>query len=197
MKVMFKKNWTKLHLKSETRSCELDMGKRLPMSNPKLSDLGFKMGLRPILLVFLLLLSAVGLAADRNERMRELTPKFMCVCGGCNQVLMNCNHIGCPSREAMLKDIGKRVDQGDNNDGVVEYFIDKYGTSVLSAPPASGFNLTAWVMPFAALGVGLVVAILFLRRFKAAQAPASAGPVDLTQYQQKVEEELKKFTPED
>jgi len=197
LKVMFKKNWTKLHLKSETRSCELDMGKRLPMSNPKLSDLGFKMGLRPILLVFLLLLSAVGLAADRNERMRELTPKFMCVCGGCNQVLMNCNHIGCPSREAMLKDIGNRVDQGDNNDGVVEYFIDKYGTSVLSAPPASGFNLTAWVMPFAALGVGLVVAILFLRRFKAAQAPASAGPVDLTQYQQKVEEELKKFTPED
>jgi len=173
------------------------MEKRVPMSNPKLSDLGFKMGLRPILLVFLLLLSAVGLAADRNERMRELTPKFMCVCGGCNQVLMNCNHIGCPSREAMLKDIGKRVDQGDNNDGVVEYFIDKYGTSVLSAPPASGFNLTAWVMPFAALGVGLVVAILFLRRFKAAQAPASAGPVDLTQYQQKVEEELKKFTPED
>ena len=194
---MFKKNWTKLHLKSESRSCELDMEKRVPMSNPKLSDLGFEMGLRPILLVFLLLLSAVGLAADRNERMRELTPKFMCVCGGCNQVLMNCNHIGCPSREAMLKDIGKRVDQGDSNDGVVEYFIDKYGTSVLSAPPASGFNLTAWVMPFAALGVGLVVAILFLRRFKAAQSPASAGPVDLTQYQQKVEEELKKFTPED
>jgi cytochrome c-type biogenesis protein CcmH len=110
---------------------------------------------------------------------------------------MNCNHVGCPSREAMLKDIGKRVDQGDSNDGVVEYFIDKYGTSVLSAPPASGFNLTAWVMPFAALGVGLVIAILFLRRFKTAHAPATAGPVDLAQYQQKVEEELKKFTPED
>jgi cytochrome c-type biogenesis protein CcmH len=147
--------------------------------------------------VFLLLLTSAGLTADRNERMRELTPRFMCVCGGCNQVLMNCNHVGCPSREAMLKDIGKRVDQGDSNDGVVEYFIDKYGTSVLSAPPASGFNLTAWVMPFAALGVGLVVAILFLRRFRAAQAPAAAGPADLTQYQQKVEEELKKFTPED
>jgi cytochrome c-type biogenesis protein CcmH len=148
--------------------------------------------------VFLLLLSSAGLTADRNERMRDLTPKFMCVCGGCNQVLMNCNHIGCPSREAMLKDISKRVDQGDTNDGVVEYFIDKYGTSVLSAPPASGFNLTAWVMPFAALGVGLAVAILFLRRFKAAAAhTSSAAPVDLTQYRQKVEEELKKFTPED
>src|SRR6516162_4298131 len=142
-------------------------------------------------LVFLLFLTSVSFTADRNERVRELTPKFMCVCGGCNQVLMNCNHIGCPSREAMLKDISKRVDQGDTNDGVVEYFTDKYGTSVLSAPPASGFNLMAWVMPFVALGGGLVVAILFLRRFKAAQSTASAGPVDLTQYQQKVEEELK------
>jgi cytochrome c-type biogenesis protein CcmH len=155
----------------------------------------YRVRLAPV--VFLLLLTSAGLTADRNERMRELTPKFMCVCGGCNQVLMNCNHIGCPSREAMLKDISKRVDQGDTNDGVVEYFIDKYGTSVLSAPPASGFNLTAWVMPFAALGVGLANAILFLRRFRAPAANTAAAPVDLTQYQQKVEEELKKFTPED
>jgi cytochrome c-type biogenesis protein CcmH len=144
-----------------------------------------------------LALSPLALAADRNERMRELTPKFMCICGGCNQVLMNCNHIGCPSREAMLKDIGKRVDQGDSNDAVVEYFIDKYGASVLSAPPASGFNLTAWVMPFAALGIGLVVAIMFLRRFRAAQVSGPATPAGLTNYQEKVEEELKKFTPED
>ncbi|HLH32246.1 MAG TPA: cytochrome c-type biogenesis protein CcmH, partial [Terriglobia bacterium] len=111
--------------------------------------------------------------------------------------LMNCNHIGCPSREAMLKDIGKRIDQGDANDGVVEYFIDKYGTSVLSSPPASGFNLTAWVMPFAALGIGLIVAVLFLRRFKNSRATEPAVPMDLSQYQQKVEDELKKFTPED
>lgn len=148
-------------------------------------------------LVFLLLLATVGLTADRNERMRELTPKFMCVCGGCNQVLMNCNHIGCPSREAMLKDISNRIDQGNTDDGVVEYFIDKYGTSVLSAPPASGFNLTAWIMPFAALGIGLIVAIVFLRRYKAMRASAPPASVDLAQYQDKVEEELKKFTPED
>jgi len=154
------------------------------------------LSLKPVLFL-LLAASTLAVAADRNERLRELTPKFMCVCGGCNQVLMNCNHIGCPSREAMIKDLAKRVDQGDSNDGVVEYVIDKYGTSVLSAPPASGFNLTAWVMPFAALGAGLIVAVFFLRRFKAAQANAPAAHVDMTSYQQKVEEELKKFTPED
>jgi cytochrome c-type biogenesis protein CcmH len=129
--------------------------------------------------------------------MRELTPKFMCICGGCNQVLMNCNHVGCPSREAMLKDIGHQIDGGKEDDDVVEYFIGKYGTSVLSAPPASGFNLTAWIMPFAALGIGFIVAIAFLRRYRAQAAHGPAANSDLTPYQQKVEDELKKFTPED
>ena len=95
-------------------------------------------------------------------------------------------------RDRFLNDL-----ESSSNDGVVEYFIGKYGTSVLSAPPASGFNLAAWVMPFAALGGGLIVAVLFLRRFKATQPGAPQAHVDLTSYQQKVEEELKKFTPED
>jgi cytochrome c-type biogenesis protein CcmH len=145
----------------------------------------------------LLVLGSLAFTADRNERVRELTPKFMCICGGCNQVLMNCNHVGCPSREAMMKDIGRQIDGGSENDQVVEYFIGKYGTSVLSAPPASGFNLTAWIMPFAALGIGLVVAIVFIRRYRAQTAHGPAASADLTPYQQKVEDELKKFTPED
>ena len=135
-----------------------------------------------MLLVFL---SSVAFTADRNGRLRDLTPKFMCICGGCNQVLMNCNHIGCPSREAMLKDLGNQVDQGKADDGVVEYFIDKYGTAVLSAPPASGFNLTAWVMPFAVLGVGLILAIIFLRRWKAAGVGEQVTHPDLAAYQKK------------
>jgi cytochrome c-type biogenesis protein CcmH len=145
----------------------------------------------------LLLLASLAFTADRNERVKELTPKFMCICGGCNQVLMNCNHVGCPSREAMLKDLGRQVDAGRDDDGVVEYFIGKYGASVLSAPPASGFNLTAWLMPFVALGIGFAVAIVFVRRYRAQSAAAPSANADLSAYQQKIEEELKKFTPED
>jgi cytochrome c-type biogenesis protein CcmH len=97
----------------------------------------------------------------------------------------------------MLAEMGKLVDEGKSDDYVVEYYVDKYGSTVLSAPPASGFNLTAWIMPFAALGVGMLVAIYFARRFRAKWAGAKEPTVDLTPYQQKVEEELKTFTPED
>ena len=156
-----------------------------------------KLRFRKLLVLLVIAAAPLSLAADRSERIRELSPKFMCVCGGCNQVLMNCNHIGCPSREAMLKDLGRQIDEGQNNNSVVAFFVDKYGAAVLSAPPASGFNLTAWLMPFVALGIGALVAVAFLRRFRSRWADAPPASVDLSKYQDKVEEELKKFTPDD
>jgi cytochrome c-type biogenesis protein CcmH len=149
------------------------------------------------LVILFVLFVPLALAADRNERIRELSPKFMCICGGCNQVLMNCNHIGCPSREAMLKDLGRQIDAGQSDNAVVGFFIDKYGESVLSAPPVSGFNLAAWVMPFAALAIGLLAAVYFLRQFRSKWSTAPSPNTDMSKYQQKVEEELQKFTPED
>lgn len=152
---------------------------------------------RNLVIAFFLTAVPLTLAADRNERIRQLSPKFICVCGGCNQVLMNCNHFGCPSREAMLRDLGRQIDAGQDDESIIAFFVDKYGTTVLSAPPASGFNLTAWVMPFVALAVGALSAILVLRRFRSRWAGGPSPDVNLAKYQDKVEEELKKFVPED
>jgi len=97
----------------------------------------------------------------------------------------------------MLADLGKQIDQGKSDEAIIAYFIEKYGNTVLAAPPASGFNLTAWVTPFVALAIGTLVAIYFVRRFRAQWAGAATTSPDLAKYQDKVEEELKKFTPED
>jgi len=97
----------------------------------------------------------------------------------------------------MLKDLGNQVDQGKTDDEILAYFAEKYGTGVLSAPPASGFNLTAWVMPFVALAIGAAVAVYCVRRFRARWTAPTPADVDVTRYQDKVEEELKKYTPED
>jgi cytochrome c-type biogenesis protein CcmH/NrfF len=97
----------------------------------------------------------------------------------------------------MLKDLAGQIDQGKNDDSILAYFVDKYGVTVLSAPPASGFNLTAWAMPFVALGIGALVAIYFVRRFRAKWVGAPLNDAGLEKYQRRVEEELKTFTPED
>jgi cytochrome c-type biogenesis protein CcmH len=151
---------------------------------------------RKIVLLFVLAAAPLALAADRNDRIRSLSPNFMCVCG-CHQLLSACNHFHCPSSGPMLSDLGKQIDQGKSDEQIVTYFVDKYGATVLAAPPATGFNLAAWIMPFAALAIGALAAIFLLRRFRDRWAtPAPATP-DLAKYQDKVEEELKKFTPED
>jgi cytochrome c-type biogenesis protein CcmH/NrfF len=100
----------------------------------------------------------------------------------------------------MFAELGKLVDEGMTDEQIVAHFVDKYGTPVLAAPPASGFNLAAWIMPFAALAIGALLAVYFLRQFRArwaGTAGTTPSETDLAKYHDKVEEELKKFTPED
>jgi cytochrome c-type biogenesis protein CcmH/NrfF len=149
-------------------------------------------------LAILLILAATPIlrAADRSDRIRSLSQNFMCVCG-CNQLLGACNHFHCPSSGPMMSELAKLVDQGKTDDEITAYFVNKYGSTVLAAPPASGFNLTAWITPFAALAIGALMAIYFLRQFRTRWTGAAEPNADLAKYQDKVEEELKKFIPED
>ena len=96
----------------------------------------------------------------------------------------------------MLAEIAAQLDEGNSDDSIISHFAGKYGLTVLSAPPAAGFNLTAWIMPFVALVLGGLLVVYFVRQFRSRWVPAPAE-VDVTKYQQKVEEELKKFIPED
>jgi cytochrome c-type biogenesis protein CcmH len=139
-----------------------------------------------------------ALAADRT-RLKEVAGDFICLCG-CHQVLHSCNMIACPNRGPMLAEVEAQLDQGLSEETIVQNFAEKYGVGVLSSPPTSGFSLTAWIMPFVALLVGSLIAVYFVRRFRsrwpAAAASSNAG-VDSAKYQNRVEEELRKYTPED
>jgi cytochrome c-type biogenesis protein CcmH/NrfF len=147
-----------------------------------------------LLMAFLLLAPAVQ-AADR-ARVKEIGQNLMCICG-CNQLLSGCNHLNCPSSVPMERELAAFIDQGKTKDEILAAFVSKYGTRVLSAPPTTGvFNKSAWIMPFAALVAGAMAVVFLLRAWKSRTAPAMPAPVDDAQFRQ-LEEELKKFTPED
>jgi cytochrome c-type biogenesis protein CcmH/NrfF len=137
-----------------------------------------------------------ALAADRRH-VQDLGQKFVCVCGTCNQMLTACNHFGCPSSGPMIAEIAAELDEGQTDQSIVSHFAEKYGLTVLSSPPAAGFNLTAWIAPFLALAVGGLLVIYFIRQFRSKWRAVPVADVDVAKYQQKVEEELKKFMPED
>src|SRR5262245_47435666 len=147
-------------------------------------------------LIAFLFLSPAAHAADR-ARVKEIGQNLMCICG-CNQLLSGCNHLNCPSSVPMEKELAGYIDQGMNKDQILAAFVAKYGERVLSAPPTKGaFNISAWMMPFAALLAGAAAVVYFLKRWKASTVPAPAGSVDDSAYRDRLEEELKKYNPED
>jgi cytochrome c-type biogenesis protein CcmH/NrfF len=95
--------------------------------------------------------------AQKTDHAKKLGMKLMCMCG-CAQVLVQCNHINCPSSAPMLAELDDHIARSEPDDLVVQDFIQEYGIAVLSSPPNSGFNRVAWLLPgiVFALGLGLV-----------------------------------------
>ena len=116
-------------------------------------------------------------AGDDSARIDRLGHQMMCVCG-CNQILLECNHVGCSYSTRMRSELVAAVDSGDSDGVVLEAFIQKYGTTVLAAPTTVGWvNQAAWIMPFAALGLGIgaVVLIAGIWRKRPPGPPTSGG----------------------
>jgi len=99
----------------------------------------------------------------------------------------------------MMKELETHIDAGETDAQIIAAFSEKYGLTVLSEPPATGFNLLAYILPFAALLIGALIAAYVARTWKQSAVPQTGPPVDATTDPrfQKVEDELKKFTPED
>ena len=118
----------------------------------------------------------------------------MCICG-CGQILLECNHVGCPDSDGMRNELMAAVSRGDSDSLVEQSFVQKYGPTVLAAPTTSGFDSTAWIMPIVALFVGFGIVILVVRSWKNRPTPALAGGVrpargaELDQFREQAQKE--------
>ena len=104
-------------------------------------------------------------AGDESARVNDLGHRMMCVCG-CNQILLECNHVGCGYSDRMRAELIAAVDRGDNDDLTMQGFVQKYGTTVLAAPTKAGFNRVAWIMPYFVLVFGLTMVTLIVRAWR-------------------------------
>jgi cytochrome c-type biogenesis protein CcmH len=112
-------------------------------------------------------------AGDPASRFNELGHQLMCICG-CNQILLECNHVGCPDSDGMRNELMSDVSRGDSDSLVQQAFVQKYGPTVLAAPTTTGFDRTAWIMPFAALILGFGIVVYVVRSWKNRPTPALA-----------------------
>jgi cytochrome c-type biogenesis protein CcmH len=103
-------------------------------------------------------------ATDAASRFNDLGHRLMCTCG-CAQLLGECNHVGCPESGRERQELSANIAAGMSDQQILDWFAAKYGTTMLAAPPAKGFDLVAWIAPFAVFLAALVGTILLIRRW--------------------------------
>ncbi len=103
-------------------------------------------------------------ATDATARYDKLSHQFMCSCG-CGQVLGECNHVGCPASPVQLAELKVDMTNGMGDKEIMDSFAAKYGATVLAAPTTTGFNLVAWIAPFAVFLAALLGTILLVRHW--------------------------------
>jgi len=128
-----------------------------------------------LILLTLAVFTLLG-AGDESARVNDLGHRMMCVCG-CNQILLECNHVGCAYSERMRAELVAAVDRGDNDDLTLQGFVQKYGTTVMAAPTKTGFNRVAWIMPYLVLVLGLVTVTAIVRVWKSRSLVLPVGAV--------------------
>jgi cytochrome c-type biogenesis protein CcmH/NrfF len=79
---------------------------------------------------------------------------------------------------------------GTSDEAIIAAFVKQEGLSALAAPPAEGFSLLGWLMPFIAIVLGLGLIWVYIKRFrKPMVATAPAAPPD-ERYRQRIEKEM-------
>lgn len=157
------------------------MGQRTKMNNNSTRRLGL------FLLAIALCCARAGPASAQDplagEGAKKLGNRVMCMCGGCNDTAAKCNHMGgsfagpCETAQAELKQLNDRVGQGKSDDLVLQSFVQEYGPTVLISPPATGFDLWAWLMPVIAPLIGIALVWIVVARWRRKLAVAGGPPI--------------------
>ncbi len=148
-----------------------------------------------LLLLAGVLAAPVALRAQRDisKDYKAACDRLVCQCG-CNEQLSVCAMQNCSSATPMRAEIRQRLQNGESVDVIVQSFVDRMGKQVLSAPTMKGFDLTAWIMPFFMLCLGVVVVtwiVIRMARRRPEPEQVSAAALD-----PRIEKELRDFEQE-
>jgi cytochrome c-type biogenesis protein CcmH/NrfF len=129
--------------------------------------------------------------ADDATRYNDLGHKMMCACG-CGQILIECNHLGCPDSGPMLDELHADLARGDSDNSILIAFQNKYGPTILAAPMFTKFNMVAWIVPPALLLLGITGTVVLVRRWR--HRAAALPPVQRTVQFEGIRERVRRET---
>ena len=130
----------------------------LPAANTLLHPLAF------VLLLAAIMAASLACGADEElpvleARAQEINKTVMCpVCPG--ESIDQSQH---PRATAMRAVVDEKLAEGSSNDEIRQYFVDRYGPSVLLEPPREGLNWLVWIVPPVGVLAAAIALYLVLR----------------------------------
>jgi len=124
----------------------------------------------------------LGAGDTAEKRFERVGHNMMCACG-CGQILLECNHVGCPDSDRMRKELqaqitgngttptdggagGSGFGSGGSDKQILDWFVAKYGATVLAAPLRGGFDNVAWITPIALFLLAILGTTVIIRVWK-------------------------------
>jgi cytochrome c-type biogenesis protein CcmH/NrfF len=144
------------------------------------------------LLVFVVAVAALAQTASEkpNVDVRRVGARLQCQCG-CKDSVATCSMLECHFSKPAKERIAQMQSVGMSDDQIVQAFVRDYGAVIYLSQP----NAFGWIVPYACVGLGLVVILLFIRKYKA-KPMTDLGPVEpedpeLAKYQEQIEQDTK------
>lgn len=106
----------------------------------------------------------------KSPEFKAVASQFECTCG-CGQDHYECDPNTCSLTKAFKKDLVTMMNKGWDKDKIRKYYVSIYGEEILTAPEKSGFSLTAWVLPFVALGAAAIAIFFVIRKWVKKKGP--------------------------
>jgi cytochrome c-type biogenesis protein CcmH len=149
-----------------------------------------------LLLLAALVAPAAARASEEHPTLRELEGELMCPTCGTALELSNA-----PAANQIRRFVRARIAAGDTKSEIRDALVAEFGRGVLAAPPKEGFDLLAWVLPLAGLGIAAgAIALLVVRWSRrdrpeaGLEQPSSNGRAELDPaLEQRLEDELARF----
>lgn len=105
-------------------------------------------------------------AEELDARAAEIAAELRCpVCR--NQSVVESNAELSREMQALVRE---RLVAGDSEEEVKEYFVSRYGEWILLEPQRRGINWVVWGLPFVALALGAVLAVVLVRKWASSAA---------------------------
>jgi len=116
-----------------------------------------------LIILATLISKSFSLSESIDDEAREISYLLMCpVCQGQSVAESNSD-----LAKDMRSIIRQKLEAGESKEEIINYFVDRYGESILGYPPVKGVNLLLWILPALAVVLGGIGIGLFLHRSKA------------------------------